>query len=99
MANGTFITKQDGKTMVDAYQNQYPTEKKAHMYDKGLVQQILDQQDCDGIRIYHGKQSSGDQCLVIVGVKANGDDMTDGLILEFGSPCPDNCPTSSYFNS
>ena len=98
MSNGEIITKEEGKTMVDAYQNSYPSNKKAYLYDSALIQTILNQSGVTGIRIYNGERSNGDTCVVLVGTNAAGDDLTDGVIVERGSPCPTKCPTSSYFN-
>lgn len=36
--------------------------------------------------------------LVIVGVKANQDDIHNGHIAEFGIPCPNNCSSSNSLN-
>jgi len=98
MSNGEVISKDDGKTMIDAYQNNYPSNKKAYLYDATLIQSILDQEDVTGLRIYNGERSNGDTCVILVGTNNDGDDLTDGVIVERGKPCPNVCPNNSFFN-
>lgn len=67
---------------------------KSMAYGKNKIQDILDQQGCEGIRIYNG-YSDSNRVMVVVGVDENGNDMTGGNILEWGMPCPASCPPST----
>lgn len=68
-------------------------------FGKTAIQNILDQQDCVGIRIYYAQDDNNIPKLVLVGVKANQDDIHNGLIAEFGKPCPQMCGTTNPLNS
>jgi hypothetical protein len=68
-------------------------------YGKQAIQNILNQEDCVGIRIYYAQESNGSPKMVIVGVKANQDDIHNGLIAEFGNPCPNMCGNLNALNS
>ena len=60
----------------------------SHYFGKVVLEKILAQQDCVGIRMYHGKDENGNKNLVLVGVTENEDDMTQGLIADRSVICP-----------
>jgi len=72
---------------------------KGFYFSKEAIQDILDQTDCVGIRIYFGEDGSSNPKLVISGVKTNEDDLYNGLLAEYGIPCPTNCGGSNPLNS
>lgn len=92
---GEIITLSEGATMTANYRASYPTAIKAHLVGKNRINAILDQSNCDGIRIYHGKDAEGAQQIVLVGVDKEGNDMTSGVIVDRTIPCPSYCPTSA----
>lgn len=100
MSNGSLINKVEAKELIQNYKEaNIDSIKRAFRYDKNLLEEVLsDNSECSGLRIYMGLNDDGDQCLVIVGVDGNGKDLTDNKILEYGTPCPDHCDNSSYFN-
>lgn len=100
MSHGSSISKEEGKTLIQKFQTEHPNEKKAFLYDASLIQDLLDDTTSTvGVRIYLGKKTNNDLCLVLVGTDTNGDDLTNNLVLEMGSPCPAECDPNSYFNS
>ncbi len=64
-------------------------------FDKAAVQQLLDQQDCEGLRYYYGVNSVNENVLILVGVTAENKDMVDGRLLEMSVPCPNFCDDDS----
>lgn len=68
-------------------------------FGKKALEEILDQQDCVGIRYYYGESKDGDPVLVLVGVTANGGDMPLGNLAEIAKPCPPYCILGSPLNS
>lgn len=72
---------------------------KGQFYGKNKIMQILNQNDCVGIRIYHGIDSNGTKIMILVGAKANEDDIDSGVIVEQGSPCPPRCGSKNSLNS
>lgn len=68
---------------------------KAELWPREVFEAMLAQPGCAGIRIYHGVGVDGNPHLVLVGVDANGGDMTGGTIMEAGLPCPPWCDTAS----
>lgn len=72
---------------------------KAHFFGKDILQKILDQKNCVGIRHYQGQNNDSTSVLVLVGVNASGEDMTIGPIAELGRPCPPYCDENSSLNT
>ena len=75
-------------------------------FDKELVQTVLNQDGCTGLRIYMGMDEEQGVKLILIGVDAEDRDMLpsdaeledNGGILDNGMRCPDICPPSSSLN-
>jgi hypothetical protein len=61
--------------------------------------EILDQEDCMGIRFYYGIGDDGKKNLIAVGATSDENDMVDGIIVDKCSPCPSHCSTRNALNS
>lgn len=72
---------------------------KGQFFGRDALKDLLNQDDCVGIRIYNGLGNSGNPCYVLTGVKANGNDIYGGLILEKGLPCPPDCGETNLLNT
>lgn len=83
------------------YRANNPDEIKGEYFSKKAINQLLNQTNCVGIRIYFGNDTSNNLNLVIVGVNSEEDDLVGAtnLCMEFGIPCPDNCSTDNMLNS
>ena len=68
---------------------------KAEFFGKEVIQNIIIQENCVGIRVYYGQKDNGTPAVVLVGADANGNDLTQGIIAEKGLPCPPFCPENS----
>lgn len=77
------------------YRKEYPNGIKAHFFGKDILNQILAQPRCLGIRMYYALDENGVQQMILVGAKADESDMTDGIIAEVSRPCPPYCGTNS----
>lgn len=95
---GAQITLQTGADMTEEYRQQNPGERKAHFYGKDILLDLLNQQDCQGIRMYYGIDNNGDKELVLVGANSDESDMTN-LVVDVSTPCPNRCDTASPLNS
>ena len=96
---GKQITLAEGATMTSNHRSANPDAHLGHFMGKEILNQILDQTGCMGIRVYHGLNSSGDRELVFVGVDANENDMISGIIADRGKPCPTFCSSQNALNS
>jgi hypothetical protein len=63
----------------------------AHAVSRGVIDEILAQPGCLGLRIYQAVNDRGVDTLVIVGITADEADMTDGVIAQETRPCPPFC--------
>lgn len=86
---------------VRAFRTKFPLEAKAFFIGNTKLDLITSQPGCIGVRIYNGyDQTAQIMNQVLVGVNADGQDMTTGIIVEKLVPCPPNCDQSSeLFNA
>ncbi len=97
MSNPHEITLAEAVTMTHAYQNSplFVNQTVAVKTSNDVYLDIINQPGCVEVRSYFAKDANGVLTLVIVGVDANGDDMTNGKIMDKALPCPTNCPINS----
>ena len=57
-----------GAKMVKDFNDAFPTEVKGYYIGKEILQQILDQPNCVGIRFYNALNEAGCKTLVYVGI-------------------------------
>lgn len=93
---GEKITLQEAVKFTENYRKSEKAEAvKAEFIGKDLVEEILSQEKCVGLRLYFGKNEKGDLNIVIVGADGDGNDLYQGVIAEKISPCPPFCDLSS----
>ena len=79
-------------------------------FDRAPFDQLLQREDCKGIRIYYGMKDNDQRVhAIIVGIDGDGKDIlpTEGvimdginsIIIENGAPCPSECPPPGGLNS
>ena len=66
--------------------------ERGGMFHAKAVRDLLAQPGVVGLRYYHGRKADGSAATVLVGVDANGNDMSKGTVLEEHYPCPPYCP-------
>lgn len=95
---GTFIQLTTASTWTKKYRDENEGEPLAIFYGKTKLNELLNQTDCVGIRVYFATDENGNKQLVLAGAKANKDDITT-LVLDGGLKCPDNCGSPNALNS
>jgi hypothetical protein len=63
---------------------------------RNVIDQILAQPGCEGLRFYFGTKPDGSMTMVFVGIDTREHDMTDGAIVEDYFPCPPFCDATSH---
>ena len=103
---GGLVTRSVGKAGIAAYKASAAFTAnsgiKAHAFGLDLINQIIGQTGCAGIRVWYGMDTNNRPQLYIVAVDGNGDDiLTTGneLVLDMSSPCPNFCPTTTSLES
>ncbi len=71
----------------------------AHFFGKDIVQRILNQDKCVGIRLYYAIDDDGKKQLIMVGANGDENDLCDGIIADRSLMCPTHCSTANPLNS
>lgn len=69
-------------------------ERGGH-FPRQVVDQILAQDGCAGLRFYFGTNPDGSLAVVFVGIDERERDMTGGVVLTDHFPCPPFCDATS----
>lgn len=80
------------------FRNANPGAVKAHFFGEVIINQILSQPNCIGMRLYHAIDDNNLPQILLVGVDANGDDMTNDTIADMSHPCPTACGTNTVLS-
>lgn len=95
---GGKITLQEGAGLTKGFRLRNPVAIKARFFGKDILNQVLDQEGCMGIRIYYGQDENGNNQLVLVGADSDENDMLD-LVADTSVPCPNLCSSPNALNS
>lgn len=71
-AIGEEITHELGAQFIKNYQAAHPTDVKAYVIGKDIINQLLAQRGCEGIKFYNAINEFGQKTLVYVGLNAEG---------------------------
>lgn len=94
------ISLEDAAAMTARYRDQMASDEiKGGFFGRNDIESLFSQDGCVGFRYYYGFDENKKQVLVLVGVTADGDDIADGLVLEFSMPCPTYCGSNNALNS
>ena len=95
---GGSISLTAGAALTKEYRKKNPGATKGHFFGKDILHQLLNQQGCEGIRMYYGLDEDGNKELVLVGADADENDLT-ALVADLSMPCPGVCGTANVLNS
>ncbi|GHN02011.1 hypothetical protein WSM22_35000 [Cytophagales bacterium WSM2-2] len=107
--DGAPIAKNLADQWMKNYQHEHPEKDRinAHFFGRDIIERILAQDKCIGIRIYYGLDDKQQKQLLLVGACADGSNiwpktvnaniiaLTDddgGVIGDASMPCPPYCP-------
>jgi len=89
---GEVVTLEEAQVYTKRYNSTIAEDDiKAVSFGKENLENILIQNECIGVRFYYAKTEEDKLTLVAVGYNADGDDLSEGIILERGAPCPPYC--------
>ena len=94
-----FIDLQTASEWTANYRNANPGAIKGHFFGKKAIKDILNQEECVGMRIYYALDENGVDQLILVGVTADENDLFEGLLAERSFPCPPRCGVDNPLNS
>lgn len=94
------ISLDNAKRYTKNYRDNPPGPKvKGGSFDRTILDEILAQPGCAGIRCYYAIKDDGAPTLVIAGITADGEDLYNGVLAEEWFPCPPFCWVTSPLNS
>ena len=76
-----------------------PDQIVGGFFGKDAVLAIISQEGAAGLRYYYGLDDEGTPHIILIGVNADGNDMTDGLLAERSTMCPPHCAEFNDLNS
>lgn len=89
---GEVITLEEAQGYVSEFKKNYPDEVTSFFVGKNLIKDILNQEDCIGLRVYNGYDyAEARMNQVFIGVNSDENDMK-GLIVNKTAVCPPVCP-------
>jgi hypothetical protein len=92
---GEPISLELAKGWTKDYRTANPGEIKAHYIGSNIINDILAQDGCVGIRTYYALNELEKKELVMVGVNSSGEDLVEGIIADRTWPCPTACDAGS----
>lgn len=95
---GGEISLNDGAEMTAEYRKQNPDTTIAHFFGREILEKLLAQDNCMGIRMYYGINTEGEKQLVLVGADKDENDLLD-LVADLSFICPTNCGDRNPLNS
>lgn len=81
------------------YRGAHPEETKGHFFGKDILNDILNQTGCMGIRMYYAIDDDGNKQMVLAGANTDEDDMDSGVVADISVLCPPSCGRRNSLNS
>ena len=86
------ISFQDAKGLLKTYERIAASDAViAQYFGKDIVDKILAQPGCVGMRMYYGKHATGKYSVIFVGVDKNGNDIVSVVLAGPPGICPPYC--------
>lgn len=99
-SEGAFITLEEGAAMTASYRSTIQSgDTIGQFIGVEIINRILAQKNCVGIRFYFAIGDDNSKTLVAVGVDENENDLCNGLIADHFISCPPHCSNSNSLNS
>ena len=74
-AVGEEISHEMGNDLIKAYQTATPEGPTGFMLGRNILEKVLAQPGCVGIRFHHALNENGQRTVVYIGMDANGNDI------------------------
>jgi hypothetical protein len=89
---GEQISLEEAEQMTATYRDsEHAWGTPCHFFGKDIINSILGQTGCVGIRMYHAIDQEGNKQMVLVGVSSDQTDMYNGILADRSLPCPTYC--------
>ena len=81
-AVGEHISHEMAADFIKAHAEAYPEEPRGFGMGKTILQEILDQPGCVGMRFYNGINEKGQKTLVYIGIDESGNDIVKRTMVQ-----------------
>ena len=100
-SEGSAISLETASGYTANYREANPGATKGHFFGKSIINDILGQSGCKGIRIYYGQTTKGRKELIMAGADSSENDQIESghTIADLSSPCPPYCGDNNVLNS
>jgi hypothetical protein len=94
---GRYVAEDTAATNAKEYRSEHKKNTSSTYCRSSIIQGILAQEHCVGLRMYRARNKKGVYSIVLVGVDSTGNDLirngksTTYLIGESYEKCPENC--------
>src|ERR1700748_2318064 len=78
---GEEISHETAAGFIKAFNREFPNENRYFTMGKNILEQVLSQPGCVGMRFYNGINEKGQKTLVYVGVDAEGRDLIKATVV------------------
>lgn len=95
---GGEISLEKASEMTSRYRGQNPDTTIAHFFGKDIINRLLHQEGCVGIRMYYGIDEENEKQIILVGTDEHQNDITE-LVADISFRCPPMCSSANALNS
>lgn len=95
---GENIPLADAIQMTKVFREANPHAIKAFYIGRDIMNELLNQENCVGMRIYNALDEDNQAQVVIVGVTTDNEDLYEGIRADKTKPCPSLCDINSPLN-
>jgi hypothetical protein len=82
---GGEISHETGNDFIKAYETAFPVGPRGFALGRNILEKILAQPGCTGIRFHYALNHEGQKTVVYIGMDANGNDLlTHTMVMENG---------------
>ncbi len=81
------ISNADAQTWINNFKNAYPNETFSHLFGINVINSVLAQTGCLGLRFYNALDPQSVKKIIIYGVGSSGDGLNT-YIADYAVPCP-----------
>jgi hypothetical protein len=74
---GQEISHQTANDFIQDYQKSFPEAPSGYALGRNIIEKILAQPGCVGMRFHYGLNAEGQKTLVYIGMDANGNDLKE----------------------
>lgn len=87
-SEGDEISLETATSWTANFRENHPNATKAYFFGNDLLEQVMAQTGCVGLRFYNAIDEDGGTHLVVVGVDEEENDLYNGILAERALPCP-----------